>query len=49
MTVTNPEKQVTVAKVEGELADLETTYKARRKVLRALLAVLKDEASEPKE
>ena len=39
--VTN--ETVTVESVVKELADLETMYKARRKKLRALLAVLWDE------
>lgn len=53
--LTNPEKDVTVESVEKELADLEVffkdeirlrtvDYRARRKKLRALLAVLKAEA-----
>ncbi len=43
MPVTNPEKNVTVKGVETELADLETKYRARKRALRALLAVLKQE------
>lgn len=42
--ITKPESGLTVAEVEKQLDDLEASYKSRRKVLRALLAVLKDEA-----
>lgn len=42
--LTKPEDKLTVASVEKELDDLETYYKARRKKLRALLGVLKEEA-----
>ena len=46
MPVTNPEKKITVPEIERELAELEASYRARKRALRALLAVLKDE--EPK-
>lgn len=32
---------ISVKKVEAELAEIETTYRAKKKALRALLAVLK--------
>lgn len=40
MSICNPEKNLTIEKVKKELVTLESTYKVRRKTLRALLAVL---------
>jgi len=44
MSVSDKAGGVTPADVSKELDDLEVSYKSRRKHLRALLAVLEDEA-----
>jgi hypothetical protein len=41
--------KVTAAQVQAELDELESTYKRRRKTLRALLAVLRTEEPAPPE
>ena len=40
---------LTVADTEKELAEVEATFKARRRTLRALIAAMKAEAGEPVE
>jgi len=47
--LTNPEKSVTVESITKELTDLESSYKIRRKTLRALLSALQAEVVKPQD